>query len=63
MKTQVKRTIGTLAFVLAATGPAWAFEPANPACIAPSGAGGGWDFTCRQVGKVLQEEGRIGATM
>ena len=32
-----------------------AFEPGNVECIAPSGAGGGWDFTCRQVGKVLYD--------
>ncbi len=22
-------------------------------CIAPANPGGGWDFTCRQVGKIL----------
>lgn len=32
-----------------------AFEPDNTECIAPANAGGGWDFTCRQVGKVLQD--------
>ena len=32
-----------------------AFEPSNTECIAPAGAGGGWDFTCRQVGKTLQD--------
>jgi putative tricarboxylic transport membrane protein len=34
---------------------AWAFTPGNTECIAPAGAGGGWDFTCRQVGKTLQD--------
>lgn len=34
---------------------AWAFTPSNTECIAPAGAGGGWDFTCRQVGKTLQD--------
>ncbi|MCP1362326.1 tripartite tricarboxylate transporter substrate binding protein, partial [Halomonas sp. BBD45] len=24
-------------------------------CIAPSDPGGGWDFTCRSVGRILQE--------
>ncbi|PLX35818.1 MAG: C4-dicarboxylate ABC transporter substrate-binding protein [Hyphomicrobiales bacterium] len=35
--------------------PASAFEPTNSECIAPAGAGGGWDFTCRQVGKALYD--------
>lgn len=29
------------------------FSPRNAECIAPAGAGGGWDFTCRQVSQVL----------
>ena len=36
--------------------PAAAFEPGNVECIAPAGAGGGWDFTCRQFGKALYDE-------
>jgi putative tricarboxylic transport membrane protein len=32
-----------------------AFEPINAECIAPANPGGGWDFTCRQAGKVLYE--------
>lgn len=43
--------------------PAFSFEPQSPTCIAPSGAGGGWDFTCRQTGKVLQDLGLIPGTM
>ena len=35
--------------------PAMAFDPGATQCIAPAGAGGGWDFTCRQVGKVLYD--------
>eukprot|EP00903_Cladosiphon_okamuranus_P002184 g2182.t1 len=31
------------------------FKPENPECIAPANPGGGWDFTCRQVGKTLQD--------
>lgn len=34
---------------------AFAFEPGNSECIAPANPGGGWDFTCRQVGKVLYD--------
>jgi len=35
--------------------PALAFEPSNPECIAPANPGGGWDFTCRQAGKTMQD--------
>ena len=39
------------------------FMPENPECIAPANPGGGWDFTCRQVGKSLQDQGLIDGTM
>lgn len=39
------------------------FTPEEPECIAPANAGGGWDFTCRQVGKTLQDLGLIPSTM
>lgn len=49
-------TIASAAIALAAAlGTAHAFEPKNPECIAPANPGGGWDFTCRQAGKVLFE--------
>ncbi len=38
--------------LLAAAGTTQAFEPSKPECIAPANPGGGWDFTCRQFGKV-----------
>ena len=42
----------------ALVGPAGAQEePESPECIAPAGPGGGWDFTCRTVGKILTDEG------
>ena len=34
-----------------------AFVPAAPECVAPSGAGGGWDFTCRSSGLLFEELG------
>jgi len=43
---------------LFAGGPAAAFEPENVECIAPANPGGGWDFTCRQAGKALYEQGK-----
>jgi putative tricarboxylic transport membrane protein len=42
---------------------AQAFTPEYPECIAPANPGGGWDFTCRQVGRTLQDLGLIDATM
>jgi putative tricarboxylic transport membrane protein len=51
-----------LALSLAA-GSAMAFEPGNTECIAPAGAGGGWDMTCRMVGKTLQDLKLIPGTM
>lgn len=51
--------LGASALSAAAEG----FMPENPECIAPANPGGGWDFTCRQVGKVLQDQGLIDKTM
>ncbi|MEV8468286.1 MULTISPECIES: Bug family tripartite tricarboxylate transporter substrate binding protein [Meridianimarinicoccus] len=39
------------------------FTPENPECIAPANPGGGWDFTCRQVGKSLQDLGLLDKTV
>ncbi|CTQ52191.1 Tripartite tricarboxylate transporter family receptor [Roseibium album] len=39
------------------------FKPENPECIAPANPGGGWDFTCRQVGKSLQDAKLLDKTM
>ncbi len=48
---------GAVAGVL--TLPAAAFEPSGVECIAPANPGGGWDFTCRQVGRALFELGIV----
>ena len=49
--------LATAALALGAIAtPAAAFDPGNVECIAPAGAGGGWDFTCRQFGKALYDE-------
>lgn len=53
-----KRLSQTLAVVLVAT-PAYAFEPQNAECIAPANPGGGWDFTCRTVGRILDEKNLV----
>lgn len=54
-----KRLLQTVAVALVATpiaAPVAAFEPQNPECIAPANPGGGWDFTCRTVGRILDEK-------
>ena len=39
--------------------PGQAFEPSNVECIAPANPGGGWDFTCRQIGKLMSDLGVV----
>ncbi len=41
--------------LLGLLGSAFAFSPNNVECIAPADPGGGWDFTCRSVGKILYD--------
>ncbi|MEO1533527.1 MAG: tripartite tricarboxylate transporter substrate binding protein, partial [Pseudomonadota bacterium] len=43
--------------------PAAAFEPEATECIAPANPGGGWDFTCRQVGKTMQDLSLVPGTV
>jgi putative tricarboxylic transport membrane protein len=63
----IKATRLTIAAVLLGASTmavsAQGFTPESPECIAPANPGGGWDFTCRQVGKLLQDEGLIEKTM
>ena len=60
----MKRLIGlAAAFTLASSITAFAFEPSNTECIAPANPGGGWDFTCRQVGKTMQDMDLVPGTM
>ena len=49
--------------VTTTSGLAAAFEPDATECIAPANPGGGWDFTCRQVGKTMQDLEVIPGTM
>jgi putative tricarboxylic transport membrane protein len=58
------RWAAPLSLALAAVSmPAVAFEPGSSECIAPAGAGGGWDMTCRMVGKTLQDLKLVPGTM
>jgi len=62
----IASTLRNAAFgaVLALTATAaQAFDPSATECIAPANPGGGWDFTCRQVGKTLQDLKIIPGTM
>ncbi|WP_299363901.1 tripartite tricarboxylate transporter substrate-binding protein [uncultured Paracoccus sp.] len=52
-KTNVLRAAGLAAGLFLAL-PAMAAE-----CIAPADPGGGWDFTCREVGRLLTAEGLV----
>ncbi|HSA79459.1 MAG TPA: tripartite tricarboxylate transporter substrate-binding protein [Geminicoccaceae bacterium] len=52
-------TLAVGAVAVLAPRSAAAFEPQNVECIAPSGPGGGWDFTCRQVGKALYDQSLV----
>ena len=52
----MKSVLVSGAAALTIAGHAYAYEPARSAeCIAPANPGGGWDFTCRSVGKVLTD--------
>ncbi len=52
--TTTLRTLLASAALTVAAGSAFATE-----CIAPANPGGGWDFTCRQVGKILFDIGQV----
>ncbi|MCH4563519.1 tripartite tricarboxylate transporter substrate binding protein [Halomonas sp. EGI 63088] len=56
MSTRTPLKLFAIAAVTLSAGSATAFEPQGKVeCIAPSDPGGGWDFTCRSVGNVLQD--------
>jgi putative tricarboxylic transport membrane protein len=60
----IARWAAPLSIALAAVSmPASAFEPSGTECIAPAGAGGGWDMTCRMVGKTMQDLKLLPGTM
>lgn len=50
MKSTLTRALLTSAVLGLGASTAFAAE-----CIAPANAGGGWDFTCRQIGKLLYD--------
>ncbi|MFZ1725975.1 MAG: tripartite tricarboxylate transporter substrate-binding protein [Albidovulum sp.] len=57
MKFNLIKALGTSAILsITAASAAWSTE-----CIAPANPGGGWDFTCRQVGKILYDIKQVDA--
>lgn len=50
----LKALITSAVLTVGATGVASAAE-----CIAPANPGGGWDFTCRQIGKIMYDIGAV----
>lgn len=51
--SRTSRILTTLIVAVALATAAAQFQPRNVECIAPASAGGGWDFTCRQMASVL----------
>lgn len=55
MKTRFFKALAASA-LLGLSATAFGAAPASATeCIAPANPGGGWDFTCRQIGKILYE--------
>ncbi|MDJ0825880.1 MAG: tripartite tricarboxylate transporter substrate-binding protein [Rhodobacter sp.] len=52
--TKTLRALSLSAVLIGAAGAVSAAE-----CIAPANPGGGWDFTCRQIGKILYDIGQV----
>ena len=57
-----RKTVGG-ATALAATLAVSGFTPENVEWIAPANPGGGWDFTCRQIGRLLGEQQLVPGTV
>ena len=53
------RKLAILAGALMLALPAQAVPALAAECIAPADPGGGWDFTCRTVGRLLTEQGIV----
>lgn len=65
-ETNLRHVTQALLGLVAACGiatAAQAYDPESTECIAPAAPGGGWDFTCRLVGKTLQDLDLVPGTM
>lgn len=56
MKYTTLKALSVSALLSVGASSAWAVE-----CIAPANPGGGWDFTCRQISKILYDIGQVDA--
>ncbi|WP_112323469.1 Bug family tripartite tricarboxylate transporter substrate binding protein [Oceanibium sediminis] len=56
IKTTLRRVSAGVLITVGLSGAAAAAE-----CIAPANPGGGWDFTCRQIGKIMYDIGAVDA--
>lgn len=62
-RTTICALIGATLITLGSQGT-MAFEQSRSVtCIAPSGPGGGWDFTCRSVGRLMAELELVSGSM
>ncbi|MDK3073706.1 tripartite tricarboxylate transporter substrate-binding protein [Sedimentitalea sp. JM2-8] len=61
----MKKTNGLIAASVLAAGVMLGSAPVSAAteCIAPSNPGGGWDFTCRSIGRILGDLGLVDGTV
>ena len=57
------KKITLAAGILAAGLTVSGFTPESVECIAPANPGGGWDFTCRQIGRLLGEQQLVPGNM
>jgi putative tricarboxylic transport membrane protein len=57
-KTLLKALMTSAVVAVSATGVSTSAASAAE-CIAPANPGGGWDFTCRQIGKILFDIGAV----
>ena len=57
-KTLLKALMTSAVVAVSATGVTTSAASAAE-CIAPANPGGGWDFTCRQIGKILFDIGAV----
>ena len=54
----LKAVMTSAVVAISATG-ATTFSASAAECIAPANPGGGWDFTCRQIGKIMFDIGAV----
>lgn len=59
MTQRFLKAILTGAVVAVSTTGAFTTSATAAECIAPANPGGGWDFTCRQIGKILFDIGAV----